>query len=299
MLLTCCSIERFQKNFIFLSLLSGLPISIIFTGERKLSNDLEEAIMKNFGNLHMVFRSRKFIAATILFSLFVLSGHFTTAKGQTRKGCGLGTVWDEYEVGGWNGTWTRRGNSSIFDAVYKLNGEPDVNSILDISVSGNSVNITRTDSPSKWAISNCSYEGKISSDGVSVSGTYFCVGTDGTKTGSYSWNATIRCGAVSKFFSGRWSGTYRNSKNQSGTAYISFSESADGKITGDEDGVPIENVTVSGNVVWFKYKLSGCRTVEGRLAINPDGKTASGSYTVTECNGTDKYTGNYIDYKKQ
>jgi hypothetical protein len=260
---------------------------------------MEETRMKNFGNLHRALRPSKIIATTILLSLFVLSGHFVTANGQTHKGCGLGTVWDEYEVGGWNGTWTRRGNSSIFDAVYKLNGEPDVNSILDISVSGNSLSITRRDSPSKWAISSCNYEGKISSDGVSVSGTYSCVSTDGTKIGPYSWNATIGCGAASKFFLGRWSGTYRNSKNQSGSSYISFSESADGKITGNEDGVPIENVTVAGNVVWFKYKLSGCRTVEGRLAINRDGKTASGSYTVTECNGTDRYSGSYIDYKRQ
>ena len=98
---------------------------------------------------------------------------------------------------------------------------------------------------------------------------------------------------------GTWKGTYRNSKSQSGTSSMSFSKSANGKITGTEDGVPIEDVTIAGNVVSFKYKLSGCRTVEGRLAINADGKTASGSYTVTECNGTDKYTGNYIDYEKQ
>ena len=97
---------------------------------------------------------------------------------------------------------------------------------------------------------------------------------------------------------GTWSGTYRNSKGDSGTAYLTFSEGANGKITGNEDGVPILDITVSGNVVTFKYKLSGCRRVEGTLTVNPDGKTASGSYTITECNGTDKYTGNYIDYRK-
>jgi hypothetical protein len=256
-------------------------------------------MMKNFGNSHTILWSRKFVATTILFSLFVLSGHCATASGQTRKGCGLGMVWDEYEVGGWHGTWTRRGDSSTFDSIYKLSGYEDVISVLDIFISGNSVSVRRTDTSGTSSMSSCKYDGTLSSDGGAVSGTYSCVSREGTQTPTYSWTATIRCGASSKFFIGRWSGTYRNSKNQSGTSYLSFSESTDGKIRGNEDGVPIENVTVAGNVVWFKYKLNGCRTVEGRLAINADGKTAGGSYTVTECNGTDKYTGNYIDYKKQ
>ena len=97
---------------------------------------------------------------------------------------------------------------------------------------------------------------------------------------------------------GKWSGTYKNSKGHSDTSSISFTKGVDGKIKGNEDGTDIENVTVDGNLITFKYKLSGCRTVAGSLTINADGKTASGSYTVTECN-SDKYTGDYIGYKKQ
>ncbi len=97
---------------------------------------------------------------------------------------------------------------------------------------------------------------------------------------------------------GTWSGTYSNSKGQSGRATITFEKSDDGKLSGSEDGVSFDVITVKGNTVTYSYKLSGCRKVEGTMIINPD-KTAGGSYTVIECNGTDKYTGKYLDYKKQ
>ena len=96
---------------------------------------------------------------------------------------------------------------------------------------------------------------------------------------------------------GTWGGTYQNSKNQTGTSRISFTKGADGKITGNEDGVPINDVTLTGSVIKWKYKASACRTYEGSLTINPDGRTATGSYTAIGCN--DEYTGKYIDYKKQ
>ena len=96
---------------------------------------------------------------------------------------------------------------------------------------------------------------------------------------------------------GRWSGTYRNSKGQGGTSSMSFTRGADGRITGEEDGVAIQDATVSGNVISWKYQIPGsCKMFAGNLTISEDG-TGSGSYTASGCN--DNYSGNYINYKRQ
>jgi hypothetical protein len=246
--------------------------------------------MKNFGNLHLALRSRKLVIATILFSLFVLSGPFATANGQTRQGCDLGTVWDEFEVGGWNGTWTRRGNSSTFDAVYRLSGYEDVISVLNISISGNSVSISRTDSSGESSMSSCRYEGKISSDGVSVSGSYSCVDRQGNTTPTYSWKATIRCSNLN--ISGVW---IIKQGSLTGILYLSQTgNNLSGSIDWDSypDGTVESGSLINGKV---RFVLSHTNGVKGTYLgnIRNSGKsmadgTTSGGGTTASWYGTKK-----------
>jgi len=72
----------------------------------------------------------------------------------------LGSVWRVTEGDpNWTGTWTRRGTSSVFDAVWTGYGQRSTGA-LTMAVSGNSVTITR---------GNGQYTGTI--NGKSASGT--------------------------------------------------------------------------------------------------------------------------------
>ena len=99
--------------------------------------------------------------------------------------------------------------------------------------------------------------------------------------------------------SGRWFGSWTNSKDESGTSTINISEEA-GTITGDEDGWVIENGRRSGDIVTWIYRnqSNGCRDYNVRWEISADGRTANGTYTVTDrCDGK-TYTGKYINYHR-
>ena len=48
--------------------------------------------------------------------------------------CGYGLYWEEYEAG-WRGTWTRRGESNIFDGRWVRSGYPPVDNVLRINAS--------------------------------------------------------------------------------------------------------------------------------------------------------------------
>jgi len=102
----------------------------------------------------------------------------------TSGGCGLGMRWDESEEG-WAGTWTRRGNSNIFDVMSSKPGLQSLTAVQTINISGNRVFISRTNASDG---NNCDMEGTIDRDGVTVTGTYRC-----RSGGPYSWRATIRC----------------------------------------------------------------------------------------------------------
>jgi hypothetical protein len=98
-------------------------------------------------------------------------------------GCGLGTRWNESEEG-WAATWTRRGNSNVFD-VQSRKGGMLLTAINTINISGNRVSISRTNASDG---NNCDMQGTIDQDGVTVSGTYSC-----RSGGPYSWRAKISC----------------------------------------------------------------------------------------------------------
>lgn len=81
----------------------------------------------------------------------------------------LGRQWRETESG-WQGVWTRRGNSSVFEARWG-SGPGAVAAVLTISLAGNRVTIQRRSSTDG---NDCDYTGTIAVDGVTVQGTYTC-----------------------------------------------------------------------------------------------------------------------------
>lgn len=98
--------------------------------------------------------------------------------------CGLGRVWDIVESGN-QMTWTRQGNSSVFQVNGTVNGN-SFTAEQTITVTGNKVMVDRY----KAIDGNlCRFEGTIQSDGVTVIGTYDC-----TKyKPSSGWRAKINC----------------------------------------------------------------------------------------------------------
>jgi hypothetical protein len=91
----------------------------------------------------------------------------------------VGTRWIE-EESGFPSTWTRRGTSDVFDAIYPTIRVTTVNTV---TVSGSKVYITRT-SGSNGDL--CSYEGTMSPDGETITGAYRC-----SNGGSALWKATV------------------------------------------------------------------------------------------------------------
>jgi hypothetical protein len=94
----------------------------------------------------------------------------------------LGSVWNETELG-WQGTWTRRPGTNIFDAQWVRSGGGREAATLSISVDGKSVKIQR-----KQPKGSCWYTGILSQDGRTAEGTYGCDWAHGP----FNWRATIR-----------------------------------------------------------------------------------------------------------
>ena len=124
-----------------------------------------------------------FLIAVILATSAACYGQSTRTYSSS---CGLGARWEETE-NGWNGTWTRRGNSNIFDAAWR-NGSATGSSVLTMTLNGNRVHIERRDSGS-FGGATVTYDGTISSNGT-VTGT----GHASTMAQSYSFSANITCG---------------------------------------------------------------------------------------------------------
>lgn len=89
-----------------------------------------------------------------------------------------GTVWSVVEVGEWFGTWTRRGNTNVFDAVWRHRTQPgEWRDVLTIeSVQGNRIVIFRRGM-------NGRYQATLSADRTSISGTATWYPSGGSWTG--------------------------------------------------------------------------------------------------------------------
>jgi len=105
----------------------------------------------------------------------------------------LGQRWDEVELD-WQGQWTRRGNSNMFDARWTHPQHGLVTATLTVNVdAGGNVVITRRDiaatvRPMGWAPGRgCVYRGRIDMGSAAAAGTYSC---DWAR-GPFQWRATI------------------------------------------------------------------------------------------------------------
>lgn len=95
----------------------------------------------------------------------------------------LGRRWSESESG-WSGTWTRRGTSNVFDAVWTQGAQRPITAVLTIHMNGNQVRIERRHSSDR---NDCDYQGTLQPNGRTVYGTYTCVRDRVTR----NWQATI------------------------------------------------------------------------------------------------------------
>jgi hypothetical protein len=101
---------------------------------------------------------------------------------------GLRRTWRETEADIWVGTWTRRGLSNVFDAVWRDSRDqtkPMITGVVTITVSGNRAFVSRqTDNSAQ----RCNYEGTYwNSARNGISGTYTCT----QNTGTYKGGANI------------------------------------------------------------------------------------------------------------
>ena len=97
----------------------------------------------------------------------------------------LGRVWREKEDKGWEGLYTRRGNSSLFDAIWTRKESEKVKGVLIVHLSGNKAFIeSRQQSNGR----ELDYEGTISEDSRTISGTFWPPGSTGP---ILRWEATI------------------------------------------------------------------------------------------------------------
>lgn len=106
--------------------------------------------------------------------------------------------------------------------------------------------------------------------------------------------------ASNSSLSGRWSGSWKNSRGGSGDTSVNINEQDTGTITGDENGWVIENGQRSRNVLTWEYRNqdNGCRDYSVRWEVSADGQTANGTYKVTDRCEKQTYTGTYLNYRR-
>jgi hypothetical protein len=82
----------------------------------------------------------------------------------------LGYQWEVAEQG-WTGVWTRRANSNHFDARWTMQGQSDIEGVIEMKLSGGGVRMTRTDMHTNQ---RCEYQGQIARDGRTAQGWVSC-----------------------------------------------------------------------------------------------------------------------------
>lgn len=118
---------------------------------------------------------------------------FVGGKPGALAGCGLGARWEVVDAnGGWSGIWARRGNSNVFDALWRRSGERDVTGTLSITISGSRVTAYRNTDPNRFGTTTCTYAGTLAGDGASVTGLVSCNTAVGPVT-NLNWSARIIC----------------------------------------------------------------------------------------------------------
>jgi hypothetical protein len=101
----------------------------------------------------------------------------------------LGRVWQEQEVAGWRGVWTRVGNSNEFTARFTHTNGGQIGGRLRMFVQGKTVKIERWN---PGAAGRCDYIGTFNANYTAVSGTYRCTNpATGAALPTYRWSARI------------------------------------------------------------------------------------------------------------
>ncbi len=123
-------------------------------------------------------KKRIVIPLLLLSMIFILSCIYGGVTPSFIGSDRLGRVWYEHEAG-WNGVWTRRGYSNVFDATWTKGGTGGT-AVLIIDIRGNFVKIERRGNDGTVI----HYTGYLSPDGTRASGTV--QPSDGV-----TWDATI------------------------------------------------------------------------------------------------------------
>ena len=119
---------------------------------------------------------------------------FVGSQAGAPSGCGLGARWEVIDAsGGWSGIWTRRGNSNVFDALWRRGGERDVTGTLSISINGSTITGYRTTNPNRFGTSTCTYNATLASDGINMNGLVSCNTTTVGPIVNLTWSARIIC----------------------------------------------------------------------------------------------------------
>jgi hypothetical protein len=95
----------------------------------------------------------------------------------------LGSIWHETEQE-WTGVWTRRPGTSSFEANWTDAHGNEASAVLTISIQGNNVSVQRREDSHG---NECDYQGVLSADKTTASGTYGCT----VGTGPFAWRAEI------------------------------------------------------------------------------------------------------------
>ena len=118
----------------------------------------------------------------VIFFLLALAGcaEFDRLVDQLGRVDRLGRVWNVND-GGWTGTWTRRGSSDRFDAVWRnpSSGQEVRDEIVFESITGNQIVLYRTGMKGR-------YRGNLSTDRTMVEN-----GTADWYPPGVTWSATI------------------------------------------------------------------------------------------------------------
>jgi hypothetical protein len=169
------------------------------------------------------------------------------------------------------------------------------------------------------------YEGADVNSGVARSARYSKLLFDSTVSSlgsSTNSNANSNTGSNSSASAGTapngsvtgvWSGTWTNSNGDSGKSTINLVEESGGMIAGEEEtfsmgaasaahraGWTILNGHRAGNLLTWEYhnQTNGCRDYTVRWELSPDGKSANGTYKVTDHCTKQTYTGSYLNYHR-
>jgi hypothetical protein len=97
---------------------------------------------------------------------------------KVQRGCGLGSKWTILTDGGWTGSWSRRGQSDVFDGVWRK-GSDQFTAVLTITLMGNAVRVQRRNATLGG---DCEFNGMVGDDGLTVSGTNVCTHGQGPAT---------------------------------------------------------------------------------------------------------------------